>query len=290
MKNSKLILPLLGFGTWSGIWGRKDRPTFNPSAIDQGVTLIQSAIKFGLKNIDTAEMYGNGYAEELIGCAVSQIDRRLVFLTSKVNGNRLTRQDVISAAKSSLYRLKMDYINLYLVHWFESNDVLVEIISALDDLVEQGLVANIGVSNFDVNQLIEAQKLSRHAIAANQVEYNLLNLNYGKTKYIHSQMLPFCNENKISVIAYNPLAGGKLATAESFPLLSHLSKKYGCSCAQIAIRWLIQHDNLSTICGTSRTDHLLEISKVLDFEMEEEDHVMLTREALHAEYNSFYKS
>ncbi len=289
-KCKKLSLPLLGIGTWSGLWGRRERPVLNATAFGQSIKLLQTAVALNLNHIDTAEMYGNGYAEEVIGLATAHINRQRLFVTSKVKGNRLTRRDVISAAKESLSRLKMDYLDLYLVHWFESKDALAEIIAALDDLVDQGLVAHIGVSNFSVPQIMVAQKLTRHEIAANQIEYNLLRMNFGKTPHIHSDMLPFCEENHVLVIAYNPLAGGILAKSESLPILPILATKYNRTCAQISIRWIVQHKNLVTIPSTSRLDHLLEIREVLDFELEPSDHELLTQQALHAEADRFHKT
>lgn len=271
-----MTLPSLGIGTWSGLWGRFDRPVSSPGSATTCIRIIRQAIQNGIMHIDTAEMYGKGYAEALIGEAIAGMDRQSIFLTSKVRGDRSTREAVIAAANNSLGRLKTDYLDLYLIHWYESEESLVETLSALDYLVEHGLVKNIGVSNFNIVQMKAAQQISRYKIVANQVEYNLLRRNNGKTPNVQSELISYCRQNDIFVIAYNPLAGGVLSNMQAHPLLRELSAKYRKTSAQISLRWLVEQENVVAIPGTTNQDHLMEIGDVLRFELEPIDHERLT--------------
>ncbi|MFH1248725.1 MAG: aldo/keto reductase [archaeon] len=259
-KISDLKLPSIGIGTWGmGGWLEKDT-----SYDSECVYAIKTAIKLGMTHIDTAEVYANGHAEEIVSKAIAGMQRNKLFITTKVYRNHLHYNDVISAAKRSLRRLKTDYIDLYLIHWPNPKVPLKETIRAMDYLIGAGVVKNIGVSNFSLKLLKEAQSYTKNKIVANQVEYSLLKRNAGE------KLLEYCKQNDIFLIAYQPLAGGKLAK-KGYKLLDEMAKKYQKTQAQVAINWLISQDNVITIPKAMTAKHVRENSIAAGWRMKKED-------------------
>ena len=169
METKQLItskLPLLGFGTWK-IGGNMEPDTSKDALY---VDIIKQAIRLGIRHIDTAEMYGNGHAEEIIGTVLkemfsgNEIKREELFITSKVWHNHLRYDDLIASCRKSLKRLGIDYLDLYLIHWPNHDVDMKETMRAMDILVEKGLVRHIGLSNFSVEQIKEAQSCSKNHI------------------------------------------------------------------------------------------------------------------------------
>jgi len=272
MKFKKLIddveLPVLGLGTWkmggdaNNVDTRKD---------DQCIDAIKRAIEMGYTHIDTAEIYAKGHAEELVAEAIKDVDRKNIFITTKVWATNLGYEDVMAAAKKSLNRLQTDYIDLYLVHKPNPGIPIEETMKAMDKLVEEGLIKYIGVSNFSVEQMEEAQKHTKNKIVANQIEYNLAVRDEGKyTKNMESETIPYCTKNNITVIAWRPLALGKLSQATN-NMVNELSEKYKKTQSQIAINWLISKENVVTIVKSTNIDHLKEDIDSVDWEMDKED-------------------
>jgi len=253
-------IPLLGLGTW-GMGGRFERDESNNK---ESLKALRHGISLGFRLIDTAEMYGAGGAEEIVGEAMQAIPREEIFLVSKVWKDHLLRDDVVAAATQSLKRLKTDYLDLYLVHWPSDTIPLSETMPAMEELVKQGLVRNIGVSNFTVPLLEEAARyLKGTSIFANEIEYNLSNQSAAK------DVIPFCQKNDIKIIAYRPLAKGALGTSSN-DLVIKLAKKYQKTPTQIALNWLISQDIVAIPKATSQA-HLQENWGVLGWKMEEED-------------------
>jgi len=237
----------------------------------EAILAIKTAIRLGITHIDTAELYGDGHAEELVGEAIKEFDRKSLFITTKVKWSNLRYEDVISAVKRSLRRLKTDYIDLYLVHTPIMNVPIEETMKAMDYVAEYKLARFIGVSNFSVEQMEEAQQYAKNKIAANQVEYNLLIRNVGQhTKDMESKIVPHCQRNNIAVIAYRPLANGELAKP-GIRLLDELAKKYGKTQAQIAINWLISKQNVVTIPKAVKIDHIKENLGAIGWKLSEGD-------------------
>jgi diketogulonate reductase-like aldo/keto reductase len=217
---SGVDIPVLGVGTLR-IGGtivadrRDDR---------ENVLAIETAIRFGMTHIDTAEGYGNGHAEELVGVAIQGFNRKELFIMTKVKPQHLRYRHVISAARRSLERLGTDYVDLYLIHAPNPYIPIKETMEAMDYLIEKNLVRFIGVSNFSVEQLKEAQRFAKSKIVANQIEYNLLVRNSGQlTTNMESGIIPYCQENGIMIIAYRPLAKGTL-TKPGIKILDDLAK------------------------------------------------------------------
>lgn len=264
----KIQIPVLGLGTWL-IGGASEA---DYSKDEQTIQAIKSAIDLGYNHIDTAEYYGNGHCEELIGEAIKEMDRPSLFITSKVWETNLKYEDVISSAKRSLRRLGTDYINLYLIHSPSSTIPIKETMKAFDYLVDNKMVKYIGVSNFKVSQLIEAQKHSKHKIVANQIEYSLLTRNKGKYSgniNMESETIPYCQENDIIVMAERPIERGLIL--KSHPLLESLEIKYGKTKAQIAMNWLISKKHVVTIPKSTNVNHLKENLGSMGWQMDKSD-------------------
>lgn len=260
-------IPVLGIGTWR--LGGDRRPDSRHDKED--IVSIKNAIKLGYTHIDTAELYGGGHTEELVGKAIRGFDRKALFITSKVWGANLHYHDVIAAAKRSLDRMKTEYIDLYLVHMPNPDIPIKETMEAMDFLVEQGLVRCVGVSNFSAEQLEDAQRYSKNKIVVNQIEYNLLTRNKGLyTAGMEKTTISYCQAKDILVIAWRPLALGQLAKP-GFTLLDELAKKYKKTQAQVAINWLISKKGIVTIVKAASIKHLQENLGSVGWQLKPED-------------------
>jgi len=261
-------MPVYGLGTWQ-MGGKMSHDPDNDDATD--IKAIQSAIDLGVRHIDTAEVYADGYAEILVGKAIQDYDRSNLFLVSKVYSNHMTYDALIQACKDSLIRMKTDYLDLYLLHRYPET-TLKEAMRALDTLKEEGLIKNIGISNFNVERMKEAQANSKYKIVANQVHLNL--------KYRESEqkgVLKYCQEQDVMLIAWRPTQKGFLLEKIP-PILQATCEKYGKTPAQIAINWLISQKSVVTLAKTSNVRHLKENVGAVDWIMEKEDIEMLRNE------------
>jgi diketogulonate reductase-like aldo/keto reductase len=268
-----LKLPVLGLGTWK--MGGKQRS--DSSRDSEEISAIKEAIKLGMTHIDTAEIYGDGHSEELVGQAIKEFDRKKLFITTKVSGGHLHYEDVLAACERSLRRLQTSYVDLYLIHWPNDAVPIKETMSAMNELVDKKLVRFIGLSNFNLSQMKEAQKHSKHKIIANQVEYNLVCRDDGQyCSKVESEVVPYCQEHDIFIVAYRPLANGTLAKPGS-SILDELAKKYKKTQAQIAINWLISKKNVITIPKASNIAHLREDAGAIGWKLSGEDVERLDR-------------
>lgn len=266
-------IPVLGLGTWE--MGGKITP--NKSNDDQYINAIQTAIEMGYEHIDTAEMYGAGHTEELVGQAIKKFDRGNLFLTSKVSPQNLHYQDLIKSAEASLKRLGIDCLDLYLIHKPNSRIPISETMQAMDELVSQGLTRFIGVSNFSVPQLKQAIKAADNPIVTNQIEYNLIYQNkQGEfNRNMKDEIIPFCQEEDIIVTAFRPLAKAKLLKS-NYKILDKMAQKYNKTQAQIAINWLVSQDNVITIPKATTVEHLKDNLGAVGWNLSQEDHNQLT--------------
>ena len=260
-------IPVLGIGTWKMGGGFSADSTHDKEEI----LAIKAAVRLGMTHIDTAELYGNGHAEELVGEAIREFKREELFITTKVKSENLRYDYLISAAKRSLKRLRTSYVDLYLIHSPNPDIPIEETMKAMDCLVENKLTRFIDVSNFSVEQIEEAQKHAKNKIVANQIEYNLLTRNRGQfTNDMESEIIPYCQKNGVIVIAYRPLTKGELAKPE-IKLLDELAEKYGRTQAQIALNWLISKPNIVTIPKAVRVEHIKENLGAIGWRLNEED-------------------
>ena len=246
-------MPIFGMGTW--------RMGENPQNRQQEIVALRSGMELGVSLIDTAEMYGEGGAEEVVAEAVG--DRRSdVFLVSKVYPHNASKQGAIAACERSLKRLNTDYLDLYLLHW-RGSVPLSETLEAFQTLKQSGKIRDYGVSNLDVDDMEEAIALpGGQAIATNQVLYNL------SRRGIETNLLPWCREHRIPVMAYSPIEQGRLLGNKT---LEKIAKGKGVSEAQIAIAWLLQQKNIIVIPKSSRIEHVEQNHAALNLTLSAEE-------------------
>ncbi|MBI2147419.1 aldo/keto reductase [Candidatus Woesearchaeota archaeon] len=262
-------IPALGLGTWQ-IGGRLEA---DHSSDEESIQAMKKAIGLGYTLIDTAELYGAGHTEELVGKAISHVDRKKLFIVSKVMALHLSYNDVITAAKKSLERLQTAYFDLYLIHLPNPDIPIKETMMAMDYLVEQGLTRFIGVSNFSVKEMQEAQRWSKNKIVVNQIQYSLISRNkstYCDCVNMESEIIPYCQENDIIIMADRPLHKGELL-GKNHPVISELCKKYKKTASQIALNWLISKKNIITIPKSTNIEHLKENLGAMNWELDKED-------------------
>jgi len=271
-KNFKI--PVIGLGTW-GIGGFMES---DYSQDKKSIQSIRDAIGLGYAHIDTAELYGAGHSEKLIGEAIKDLDRSKIIITSKVFKINLKYDDVITSCKKSLKRLQTDYIDIYLIHAPNPEISIKETMEAINYLVEQKLVNFIGVSNFSVKQVKEAQKYSKNKIVINQIPYNLNTRNkdyIGSCVNMESEIIPYCQKNNIIIMTFRPIERGFLLKPN--PVLDKLSKKYNRTKAQIAINWLINKKGIVTIPKSTDTKHLKENLGATGWKLSNEDMELLDK-------------
>lgn len=236
-------LPVIGLGTWT--MGGQNRP--NPAQDARALQALAAAFAIGYTHIDTAEMYANGHTEELVGQAIRHIDRRRIFLTTKVRPPNLNYQRTLQSIEGSLRRLGIEQIDLFLIHWRDQTP-LEQTFRALNEAVKAGKVRYLGVSNFDLAELQQAQALSDTPIVTNQVPYSLTTRSYR-----HNGVVPYCQENGIAVTAYSPVEEGRLRVETA---LAKIAAAHGVTPYQIALAWLVQQPWVITIPMSHNPDHL----------------------------------
>ncbi|BER93266.1 aldo/keto reductase [Atrimonas thermophila] len=239
-------MPVIGLGTWDlrGVQCEK---------------AVLQALELGYRHIDTAEFYDN---EEFIGKALrrSGIAREEIFLTSKVWYTHLRYAEVLKALDRSLEKLQTDYLDLYLIHWPNSEVPLEETLQAMAEAKEQGKIRHIGVSNFEIDLLEKAISISPYPVVNDQVEYHPL--------LSQKELLTYCQNHRIALTAYCPLARGR---AVREPLIRDIAAKYGKTPAQVVLRWLIQQKMVVAIPKAASLEHQKENLEIFDFQLTEED-------------------
>lgn len=236
-------IPVLGLGTWRMGGGM----TADRSQDDKFIGAINAALEMGYVHIDTSEMYAAGHTEEMIGRVIKDFDRASLFITTKVWSLNLKYRQVSNALDKSLKRLGTDYVDLYLIHWPNPNVPLADTFKGLNKLVANGKARHIGVSNFDLELLQQAQTLSHTPIATNQVRYSLLS-----RRTERNGVLEYCQENDIVLTAYSPLKEGVLSIRE----LKSIAQKYDATPAQVALGWLINKPKVISIPMSTNEAHL----------------------------------
>jgi diketogulonate reductase-like aldo/keto reductase len=248
---------------WLGTWKMGGGMSPDTSQDKQVVSVIQAAIEMGYTHIDTAELYGGGHTEELIGQAIRGYPREKVFIATKVWDSHLRYQDVIKACEGSLRRLGLDYVDMYLTHWPNPDIPLEETFRAFNELVEQGKVRYLGVSNSSTALLEKIQSLAHKAIATNQVPYSLRT-----RKYVLNGVLDYCRSHHILLTAYTPIERGSVLDD---PQVRHIAQKYGATPAQIALAWLIRQTGVIAVPMSMNVDHLKSNLEAFDLELFPDD-------------------
>ena len=253
------IVPALGQGSADLAQGRR------PEAAE--AEALRTGLSLGMTLIDTAEMYGGGRSEKLIGVAIGgQRDR--VFLVSKVSPNHVAGDGIARACDASLARLGTDYLDLYLLHWPSRATALRSIVAAFESLRAGGKIRAWGVSNFTVSDMEDLFRVPNgNRCATNQVLYNLGN------RGIERDLLPWCRQHGMPVMAYSPL-GGPGASLLRDPTLARIAAAHGCAAAAVALAWTIRNSDVIAIPGSGSTEHVKENAAALT--------LTLTPDELHA--------
>jgi len=203
-------------------------------------------------HIDTAEMYGDGAAEELVGAAIAGLPRESLFIVSKVLPSNATARGTIAACERSLRRLGLDYLDCYLLHW-RGTVPLRETMHALERLVADGKIRTLGVSNFDVDDLAEARSvLEREPIACNQVLYHL------NERTIEAHELPYARRHGIATVAYTPFGRGAYERAAGFATLAEIAARRGATPAQVVLAFLTREPDTFAIPKAASAAHTAE--------------------------------
>lgn len=252
-------VPVLGQGTW--MMGEDRR-----RAADE-VAALRLGLDLGVTLIDTAEMYGDGGAEEVVAQAIAG-RRGEVFLVSKVLPTNASRSGVLRACEASLKRLRTDRIDLYLLHW-PSDVPLAETVAAFEDLGQAGKIRHWGVSNFDVDDLEELGHLSAGGnCQANQVLYNLAQ------RGIEFDLAPWCRQRGLPIMAYSPVEQGALANHKG---LTAIAARHHATPAQIALAWVMAQPDVIAIPKATRLEHVRQNAAARDITLAPEDLAELDR-------------
>jgi diketogulonate reductase-like aldo/keto reductase len=255
-------LPVLGQGTW----GMGEDPAKRRTEI----AALRLGLDLDMTLIDTAEMYGEGGAEEVIAEAIA--GRRMnVFLVSKVYPHNATRTDAVEACERSLRRLKTEYLDLYLLHW-RGSVPLTETFDAFRSLKRAGKIRDYGVSNFDLSDMEEASAAAGGGeIATNQVLYNL------RRRGVEWDVVPWCRERAIPVMAYSPIYQSTSTRRGmlSDPALQSVASRHGATPTQVALAWLLQQEGVIVIPKASREAHVRENRAALELMLTDEDRTEL---------------
>ncbi|NWJ26614.1 aldo/keto reductase [Rhizobium sp. RM] len=246
-------IPALGLGTWNMGEQRAGET--------QEIRSIRKAIDVGMTLIDTAEMYADGRSEEVVGKAITG-RRDEVFLVSKIYPWNASAAGTIEACERSLARLGSDRLDLYLLHWRGGNP-LEETVAAFEKLKTQGKIVDWGVSNFDVDDMEELFDVpDGNKCAANQVLYNL------SRRGPEFDLLPWCQERSIPVMAYSPIEQGRILDNHA---LIHIAKAYQATPAQLALAFLLERDGVIAIPKSARAERVEENRGAIELEITEED-------------------
>jgi diketogulonate reductase-like aldo/keto reductase len=264
-------VPALGQGTW--------RMGENKSAHANEVAALRLGIDLGMTLIDTAEMYGEGGAEKVVADAIEG-RRDRVFVVTKVYPHNSSSTELPKACERSLKRLRVDAIDLYLLHWRERNTPLAETVEAFEKLRSAGKIRHWGVSNFDLDDMKEllgiCGRLRSIAPTTNQVLYNLEN------REIEFHLLPFLTSNTkpqtsyIPVMAYSPVGHGRGLLVNA--TLKKIAKRHAATTAQIALAWVLRQPGVIVIPKASSETHVRENARSIEIELTEEDYTEIDRE------------
>jgi diketogulonate reductase-like aldo/keto reductase len=234
----------------------------NRSRDPETLAILRYALDIGYVHLDTAEMYGGGHTEELVGQALQGRDRAKVFITTKVTPAHLHYRDVLASLETSLHRLQTSYVDMYLIHWPSHSIPLEESFRALNEATQRGLVRFLGVSNFSLRQLQQVEALSETPIATNQVPYSLAD-----QRYARNGVLAHCQERGILLTAYSPLKGGVLRNRT----VRQVAHKRKVTPAQVALYWLISQPGVITIPKSANRQRLKENLESADLNLPPED-------------------
>ncbi|WP_321286418.1 aldo/keto reductase [uncultured Sunxiuqinia sp.] len=311
LADSDLKLSAITFGAWAAggwMWGRTDR--------NEAVKAIKAAYDAGVTSIDTAPIYGQGTSEEIVGEAIQKIPRDKVQILTKFglrwdwdkgdfyfkskdnNGNPIDiykyagKESIIKECEESLTRLNTDYIDLYQIHWPDSTTPMEETFEAVNKLVEQGKVRHVGVCNYDVGLMAEAEKITK--LVSNQIPFSMVN------RDIEEETVPYCKNHGKSVLAYSPLERGlltgKMKPGQQFSKGDHraenpsftdesikktndfletirpIANERGVTLAQLVLRWTLERDGITiALAGARYEDQAVQNALAATFDLTSEE-------------------
>ncbi|MBV8602509.1 MAG: aldo/keto reductase [Candidatus Eremiobacteraeota bacterium] len=250
-------LPRVGQGSW--------QIPERGAAAEEAKLALRRGIELGMVHVDTAEMYGDGRAEELIGEAIQGLPRVELFIVSKVLPSNASYQGTLRACERSLKRLRTDYLDAYLLHW-RGSQPLADTMRALEKLVDDGKIRSLGVSNFDVEDLEEAEEaLERHPIACNQVLY------HPWERGIEHRVVPWCEKQSVAIVAYTPFGRRSLpdAATPQGKLLSELAAKYAASVHAVILAFLTRRNGTFAIPKAASIAHVEANAKANQFRLDD---------------------
>jgi aryl-alcohol dehydrogenase-like predicted oxidoreductase len=308
IKLGKSDLKVSRIGIGGGQWGQEGSGITEPAKIK---SVINHALDSGINFIDTAEAYGNGLSEKMIGEVLkARGDRENVVIATKVNDIHLGFDEVLKACHASLRRLQTDHIDLYQVHAPSATVPVSETMIALRTLLDDGLVRYVGLSNFQVSMTeVAVNSLEKHQVITNQMEYNLLN------RGIEKALLQHAKWREMTVIAYAPLARGMLTGKYGqgvppgdrrskfalfhnienqallqplFDAMKAIGNKHGADVSQVALNWLLRIEGIVPIPGAKSPEHVDGHVKATTWKMSDEDHNHLSKISGELRLNNFY--
>lgn len=264
--SSDVFVPAIGQGTW--------RMGSDPQHVNNDIDTLRAGFESGLTLVDTAEKYSTGEAEKVVGEATKDC-RNDVFITTKVYPTNGSYDAVLKAAEGSLKRLQTDYIDLYLLHWPSATYTVAETMRAMRKLLDDGLIRFVGVSNFDISLMQEADiALGGPTIACNQMGFHL------NDRVIEKTILPYCETEKVTLMAYSPLGGARKFPAPETPerrALDEIGEKHGADAYQIALAWNISRGNIVAIPKTQKPERARSNAQVLSIVLDEDDHATIDK-------------
>lgn len=250
------VVPAVGIGTWHLGQGRHP--------VDVETQALNTGLSLGMNLVDTSGNYGRGQSEKFIGQALAG-KRDQYYLVTKVEGDEVAGDGIARACAASLARLNTDHIDLYLLHWPTASKLFAGIVTAFEQLRHERKIRAWGVSNFDRGQMEDLWKVpDGNRCATNQVSYSL------NDRGIEKELLPWCADHKMPVMAYSPL-GGDHHLVVGNGTLKQIGDAHGCSAAAVALAWVIRSGKVIAIPESGSPDHIKENAAALSLALTDQD-------------------
>ena len=265
----KTDISKIGIGTWK-LAGDVVAALDNDDEND--INSLRFAINHGINHIDTSESYSGGKSEIMVGKAIRDFDRTKIFIATKVREWNLRYKDLIESCNKSLERMNLSYIDLYYIHKQNPNISVSEICSALNYLLDKGLIKNVGLSNVGVDKIEEFNKYLNVNVYAVQNQYNLV-----CRESQHKHVIDYCRNKNIKFISWRPILLSYPGVVDpmygrgTYSLLDNMAQKYKVSNVQVAAKWLLQQENVYIVFKSNKPDHIKEIIDTNSFELSEDD-------------------
>lgn len=256
-------------GTWQ-FGGQMERDENNDDQAD--IDAISMHIDAGVNQIFTAQNYADGWAEKIVGQAITDYDREKLLISSAIRKEHSAHDDMLRSVEESLKRLNLDYLDIVVHHAPIPEVSISESVKALNEIVDRGLARGLAVSNYNSESMNEAIAATNHKILFNQVYYNLF-----VREVEEDGVLQVCQNDDVLIQAFRPLELGELATTEN-QLLNSMAEKYKASQSQIALSWLTSQNGVVIVTTTHSQKHLEENLEAVDIQMELDDIEELRRE------------